>query len=370
MKKIFFIELIVLLFAGYTASAQAHPGVSDADIVRAMRGGRFQLQTNKMLLEPNDGAALSLKLSVYQTVNDQTLELEGVPYDIDLPDGSDPNIPAPYKEGIWKIVQGGGTLTRVDATHYSYVSPAIAPAGKLMLISVELNPTSDHWPKLTLLQTLYFVDDQTAIVVNLPEAGFNNQKYVAQAGSGLKMPSTQGMDPRVAAHIDPALKAKMDQAQAAVTATQQAKGINVAAITSNAMAYYDAKNDLTAVKFTGFSLQMENGKDVRPATGTAAINKSILFDFSFKGKGVGTHALSDKNSGVGFLIIGGKGCGCGNNRNGEKDEAPCNGYVNITSADDKVVKGYIWAAMYSAVNKRIVKGFVHGKFTANIANMQ
>ncbi len=372
MKKVL-VNLQIVLLLAITLPAFAQPLRTPAeavkDIARALKGGRVSLESNKSLMEPNDGAALSVKLTIYPQFNEQTGENEGVPYYMDLPDGSDPNSPAQYKEGNWKIVQGGGALTRIDETHYTYMSPATAPPDNIMVISVDLNPTGPNWPKLVLLKTLYFVNDQTAIVVNLPEVGFNNQKYVTQTGGGVKIPSMEGLDTRVASHIDPALQAKMDAAKAAMEAAQRANGIDLTALTSNAMAYYDPKNDLTAIKFTQLSLQMENGRDVR-SSATANPN-TILCEFSYKGKGTGQHALSDKISGVGFLIVGTlKGCGCGNNRNGQEDQAPCNGYVNIKSMDDKVMKGELWAEVYSVVDKRIVRGFIHGRFTANIAKFQ
>jgi len=366
MKKILICLQIIplLLLAASGFSQHIYTPAEERDMAKALRAGRITVESDKLLLEPNEAAALSLKLIIYPTVNQETEELQGTPTTVDLPDGTDPNVPAPYHEGKWKILQGGGTLTRIEPNNYSYTAPATAPPDKTMVISIELTPTSSTWPKMTLLQTLYFVDDQTAIVVSLPEAGFNSEKFVSQVSGGVKVPTMQGMDPRVASHISPDLQAKMAQAQAAMAQAQQSSGINLSAITSNSMMYYDAPNDLTAIKLTQLSLQMVSG---RPAPKGRPGGYSC--EISYKGTGLGRHPMSDKVSGTTLHTypIPVKGCACGNNRNGEKDEAPCNGYVNIKSIENGVAKGEFAARVYNAVGKRIVKGFIHGKFTANIA---
>ncbi len=356
-----------MLLTATTCFAQKPLKPSDADIAAALRGGRVSLETSKMLLEPKDFATLSLMLTIYPTVNGETLETEGTSHQFALPSGGDDNFAAPYKEGKWKIIKGGGSLARINATQYNYTAPATAPADNTMVISVDLEPTSTYWPKLVLLQTLYFVNNQTALVVNLPAVGFNNEKYISEANSGLKVPTAQNVDPNILAHMDAATKAKMEQAQAAVANMQQTNGINVAAITSNAIAYYDSVNNLTAIKLKGFSRQMVNGQDVRKTSSPV----NAIFEVSYIGKGLGKHPLSDKPSGVGFIILPNQGCGCGNNRNDQADKAPCNGFVNITSMDKKTMKGEIWANVYNLdANNKLVQGRIHGKFTANITNAQ
>jgi len=370
MKKILIcLQIVSLLLLTTSGFAQhIYTPAEERDITRALRAGRITIESDKLLLEPNEAAALGLKLTIYPTVNQETEELQGTPTTVDLPDGTDPNVPTPYREGKWKILQGGGTLTQIEPNNYSYTAPATAPPDKTMVISVELIPTSSHWPKMILLQTLYFIDDQTAIVVILPEVGFNSQKFVSQADGGVKVPTMQGMDPRVASHISPDLQAKMAQAQAAMAQAQQSSGINLSAITSNSMMYYDVPNDLTAIKFTKLSLQMENGRDIRSSAKAKAAG-AYACEISYKGTGLGRHQMNDKASGTAFhsLLPPIKACGCGNNRNGEQDEAPCNGYVNIQSIENGVAKGEFAARVYNAVGKRIVRGFIHGKFTANIA---
>jgi hypothetical protein len=136
------------------------------------------------------------------------------------------------------------------------------------------------------------------------------------------------------------------------------------------MAYYDANNDLTAVKLKGLKLQMENGRV--PQHGTNDI-QDVLFEFSFKGKGIGTHKLSDKASGVGFIKNLVQGCGCGSNGSakGDKSNAPCDGHVVIKSIDNNIMQGYIFTRVYTLdlVHNKLAGGFLHGKFSVNIANL-
>ena len=372
MNKIFFCLLTVSFFLmNYNAVSQPNKKPSNEDLVRALKGGRISIEADKLLLEPTEAASLNVKITVYPVQSGEPGDLPGQPSTYPLPDGSDPNVPAPYKPGTWKIVQGGGTLTPISVMSYSYTAPASAPKDKVMVISVDLLPNNKEWPKLVLLQTLYFADDNTAIVVNLPEAGFNNQKYTNQAKAGMVVPTMQGMDPRVAASLDPATKAKLAAAQAAVDAAQKEKGINLTAISSNAMAYYDAANDLTAVKLKGFTLQMENGRV--PKNSSANEIKNILFEFSFKGKGIGNHTLNDKVAGAGFIVLPSAGCGCGNNGSGsgQKSDAFCDGYVVIKSIENNVMQGYIFTRVYTLdiQQRRLAGGFLHGRFTASIANL-
>ncbi len=366
MKKIL-VCITVITLAIISLRTAAQPKPSADDIAKALKGGRLFFHTSKALLEADEQAVLNIKLTIPRTATAETQLTEGSPYFIDLPDGSDPNIPAAYKATNWKIIQGGGKISGIESNSCVYSAPSKAPQDKIMVISVDLEPTSSALPKVVLLQTLYFVEDETAIVVNLPEVGFRNQKYVTTTGGGMNMPGVTGLDSRAAGHVDAATMAKLAQAQAAVANAQQSSGINLSAITSNAMAYYDEKTGVTAIKFKQLSMQMQDGKDMR---GTAVSKgETIMTEISFKGKGLGIHKLDDKDAGLGMLVLmSKKGCGCGNNKNGETDEAPCNGYINIKSSDGKVIRGDFAAEVYSAVDNRMVHGIIYGKFTVNIAN--
>ncbi|MEP6674453.1 MAG: hypothetical protein ABJA78_04840 [Ferruginibacter sp.] len=359
MKRIILFWAIIFSLPSYLSAQPPKP--SHEDQARALKGGRVSIVSDKLLLEPNESATLNLKLSVYAHYNAATDEMEGEPTEVDLPDGTDPNFVAPYKDFVWKIVQGGGTLTKVNNSRYLYRGPATKPKDGVMLISADLTPTSKSWPQLTLLQTLYFVDDTNEVAINLPEGGFNAEKYVSFS-NGIKMPTMEGMDPRVAAKMSPDLKAKMAQTQAALAAS----GIDLAAVSGNSMAFYDAPNNLTVLKIDNFALQMAKGKDMRKP-GQKGGGVLTVFNFSFKGKGLGDHYLNDNATGAGFALGPAKGCGCGNNQNGKGGtEAPCNGKVSIISMDNNIMKGEIWANVYNTDGRKLVKGTLHGKFSAKI----
>jgi hypothetical protein len=365
MKKIFIcIAIIVFVITSYPAAAQLKP--SSEDIGKALKGGRLFFRTSKALLAADEQAVLNIKLMITRT---GTEEAPLPPYYIDLPDGSDVNLPATYKAGNWKIVQGGGAISSIESNQCVYTSPKKEPKDKIMIISVDLNPTSKALPKVVLLQTLYFVDNPTAIFINLPEAGFNNQEYVNSTSGGAKVPTMDNMDPRVAAKMDAGMKAKMAMAADAMKNAQLNTGIDLGAISSNAMAYYDGMTDITAIKFTRLNMQMQNGKDVRNTP--VATSERMICEISFKGQGLGRHTLADKESGVAmFVLASTKACGCGNNRNKEKEEAPCEGYVNIRTRTDKVMTGDFAANVYTSDGTRIFLGSIYGKFTVNIANLQ
>jgi hypothetical protein len=240
-----------------------------------------------------------------------------------------------------------------------------------MVISVDMIPTSTALPKVILLKTIYFVEDETAIIVNIPAGGFNNTKYVTTTAGGMKVPTMAGVDPRAKALIDPGTRAKMEQAQQAVAAAQGNTGINLTAITSNSTAYFDGTNDQTLLKFSKLTIQMDGGKDRRPIVngvrvtpvGTVLTNAS----FTFKGHGVGMYELEEKNEGGGLMDGPTKGCGCGN---WQPKEAPCKGYVHVKSVENGIMKGDFSALAYTWDGSRLTQGYISGKFIANVANMQ
>ncbi|MEO5942681.1 MAG: hypothetical protein ABIP30_00545 [Ferruginibacter sp.] len=368
MKKYFYFTIFFLCFIQYNSFAQHSAGKDD--IARAMRAGRVSIHTSKAMLEANESAVLDIKLLVTPVVNEQTLQTEGTAYPVDLPDGSDPNIPAAYHSSNWKIVQGGGSISSIEGNTCVYTAPGAAPRDKIMVISVDLNPTSTALPKIVLLQTIYFVNDETAIVINLPQGGFLNSKYITTTSGGMKVPTMQGIDPRVAGHISPALQAQMAQVQQAVNAAQANTGINLSSTTSNAMAYFDGKTGQTVVKLTKLTLQMDNGKDKRKTVNGKPAEPAGSYltycEISFTGHGVGTYTINDKPSGLGMMDGPTKGCGCGQSQK----EAHCEGHINIKSIENGVMKGDFNSLVYTSDGKTLFQGTIYGKFTANIANLQ
>jgi hypothetical protein len=364
MKKYQFVLTLLATFFCGSIFAQPHGTMTKKQLEEALtsKGARVSLESDKELLEPNEAAALNIMLVVPPTVDAQTGETSGDAYSIPLPTGSDPNLPAVYRAKNWKILEGGGHLVRIDDNSYSYTGPSTRPANGVMTISVELFPVVNTLPKVILLKTLYFADNETAIVVNIPGGGINSRKYINKMDGGMKVPTMQSMDPRVAGHISADLQAKMAAAQQQVAAAQQSSGIDLSAITSNAMAIYDEKNDFTTVKFTSLSLEMYNGKPYKQESGT------VMYTFMFAGKGVGNHPLvKNEKSGMSMIISPVKVCFCGSNAPSADDKVLCNGSVTIQSIDKNYMIGYITSTLYTAVGKTIYPGFIHGKFKVRIA---
>ncbi|MGC4101709.1 hypothetical protein [Ferruginibacter sp.] len=364
-------RVFLLLAAGlFTQTVFAQPHGSNAkkqlEEALTLKGGRVSLESDKELLEPNESAALNIMLIVPPTINEQSGEANGDAYTINLPTGSDPNLPAIYKTKNWKIVEGGGSLVRIDDNSYTYKGPATRPANGVMTISVELYPVGNTLPKVILLKTLYFADNETAIVVNMPAAGINSRKYINKMNTGMKLPATatQGMAPRAASRMPADIQAKLAAAQQQVNAAQQNTGLNLSAITSNAMELYDVKDNFTTVKFTALSMEMYNGKPYKQEAG------NVMYTFQFSGKGVGNHPLlKNEKSGMSIIIAPTKVCFCGSNAPSADDKVLCDGSVTILSMDDNYMTGYITSKIYTAVGKTIYQGFIHGKFKVRVTSM-
>jgi hypothetical protein len=367
MKKYHFVLTLFAALFCQTIFAQPHGTMTKKQLEEALtsKGARVSVDADKELLEPNEAAALNIMLIVPPTVNEQTGEPTGDAYSIPLPTGSDPNLPAVYKTKNWKILEGGGHLVRIDDNSYSYTGPSARPANGVMTISVELYPVGNTLPKVILLKTLYFADNETAIVVNITGGGVNSRKYINKMDGGMKVPTIQSMDPRVAGHLSPDVQAKMLAAQQQVAAAQQSSGVNLSSITSNAMALYDSTNDITTAKFTSLALEMYNGKPYRQEAG------SVLYTFIFQGKGAGSHPLlKNEKSGMSIIISPVKVCFCGSNAPSEHDKVLCNGSVVIKSVDENYMTGYISSTIYTVVGKTIYPGFIHGKFKVRVSNTQ
>lgn len=361
MKQYKILLAIFILFSLKNANADTPFTPDQLQDAIASRGGRTSLESNKDLIEPNEVASLNIMLRIPPTVNQQTEEVNNDAYEVNMSLGNDPNLPSPYKATNWKIVQGGGTLVGLDDYTYSYTAPATAPPENIILISVDLIPNSKKLPKVVLLKTIYFSDNETAIVVNLPQGGMNNEKYINKMDAGVTVPTMQGLDPRVTAKISPELQAKMALAQEALKNANQTSGLNLSAATSNAMAIYDTATHNTIVKFSKLTLQMEDGK--RKSSATLA-----NLSFIFKGKDVGKYPFHKDNETGAGILIGAKGCGCGTNAPARSDKAVCNGYVKILSVDDQFIIGEINTTAYTTDGSALVKGRITGKFKARRTN--
>ena len=323
--------------------------------------GEYKLGAEKPLLEPNEFTYIHVKIDLLVLSQYKHIPLEpGAPTEQNLlPEYEDE---FPWKIENWKILEGGGTLRPDSSMVQRYQAPAHAPPNNLITVSVDLNPKRKDYPKIILLQTLYFNESENAFYLDFPEIGAVGSKYISKTDAGVKVPTMAGVDPRVAARMSPEVRAQMAAANAQMAAAQAQSGINLSAVTSNAMALYDEQNNFTAVKFTKLVLQYNNRRIAAPSKGNAFLS------FDFKGKGVGTYDLNDSTTGLGFMlnIVPPSGVGCGKSNGGA--EMPCDGTIEITSVDDKTIKGKITSHVYTLIGKEIYSGYFYGKFTVNRAN--
>lgn len=359
MKKIL-ITMIMLALSCVLATAQRPDAATRErmDTAFARHAFMMTLSTEKTLLEPAEATSIVVGVMLNPVLNSDG-EITTLPEFVPLQPGPD----SPYKITNWRVIEGGGDIITVDDGAVSYTAPRTAPAGRSMTVSVDLVPQMSGYAKVVLLQKLYFVQDDNAIYVNLPEIGLNAAKYVSNTDGGAKVPTMQGVDPRAAAQMSPELRAKMAQAQAAIAASQGSSGINLAAVSSNAMSLYDRENDQTAVKFTSLNIQMADGGPISKP------DMAAYFMFNYKSQGVGTHKLTDDGTGAGFYITAQRnGVGCGTNfKSNTSMPLPCTGYVTITSVDDKFVRGTVRTTVWTSVGQSIFRGYLYGKFKLNRA---
>jgi hypothetical protein len=218
--------------------------------------------------------------------------------------------------------------------------------------------------KVILLLTLYVVHNETAIVVHIPEAGFNDAKYITNAGGGVNMPA---IDSRIPAAKAAQLQAQMAAAQQAMAQAQQQSGININAVTSNAKVFYKKKENLTAIEFTKLGMQMDS------ATVNLNPEASAVFSILFEGKATkGTHPVNLSPSGIAFSTLTGRACTCGRD---DKDDPngkvlPCAGLLTISNVTDKEISGFIQTRVYYTASNDHIIGWITGKFSALIVNQE
>ncbi len=352
MKKAAILFLLTV-FLAQIVSAQKNRQQAIDEII-AQKGANLFINIDKNLLEPQENVRLSIGILVY---NDTTIPGDETP-DLQFPDEEilppENNL---YKAVNWKILQGGGNLVGIDATTQTYSAPAKLPADKIAVISVDLQPLLPNLPKVILLQTIYFAENETAFVLNMPAAGIVNQKYVSKLDGGAKLPV---VSPQAAKNLPPNIRQQLEEAQKKME--QQSMDMNLTAMTSNAFAYFDKEKGFTAIRFSELGLQRTNGKT------SQAVGKDATLTFNFKGKGAGSYDLGEDQTGLGFFRVNAqKGYGCGDTQS-ETEKYPCKGKIVITEVDAKFVKGTVRATVFTSVGKKIFSGSIYGKFKVNRAN--
>ncbi|MER0441487.1 hypothetical protein [Emticicia sp. W12TSBA100-4] len=310
------------------------------DEVVASKAFKLNLVSDKGLLEASESCMLSIEVTVPPKANpdDDTPELFRKSQTIKLPNGEE----KPYKVTNWRIVEGGGNII-TDINSATYTAPKSAPNGKKMIVSVELLPQSTNLPKVTLLKTIYFSENETFFTLHIPDLGIINAKFVTKIDGGIGK------------------TANLNLPQAAIDAAKQ-KGYNINGLTANAMHIYDSNQNLSVLRFTGLALE---AIDTDGDGSKNIANGNNILAIAYKGVGAGTFNLEAENSGVNMVVGTQLGVGCGDTN----EDKFCTGSVIITHEDAKYIEGKINTIVYAGdYNGQIARGRLSGKFKAMRAN--
>ena len=348
--------LLLLLYAcGQISFAQKNYKQA-VDQVIAQKGANLFINIDKNLLEPNETARLSIGILVYSEDSipgDETPKLE-LPDEEILPPNSEV-----YTATDWKILQGGGNLVGVDETTQNYTAPAKIPAEKTAVISVDLIPKVRNLPKVVLLQTIYFSENETAFVLNMPQMGIVNRKYVSKLDGGAKVPT---VNPQVAKNLPPDVQKQLEDAKKQMET--KSLEMDLAALSSSGVAIYDAAQGFTAIRVSKLYQTIQNGKSVSNG------GIEAMLAFNFNGKNAGSFDIGEDKTGLGFTIPAMQlSFGCGDTQS-DTEKYPCKGKVVITEVDPKFVKGTVRVAVFCSppLTKKIFLGNFYGKFKVNRAN--
>lgn len=345
MKK-FILLLLVSIFVDEHIYAQTPEGWTKADWTEAIarKGAKLILNSDKGLLEASEACNLNVQviyLSDVDASNDTPSLLKEVSYQ-NLPFGE----ASPYKTTNWRILEGGGNIITEHNTA-TYTAPKAAPKDKKMIISVDLEPLSPNLPKIQLLKTLYFSENETVFTLHIPATGIINAKFTNNFNGGIDNISKENV------------------LQAAYSAAKS-KGYDLNALTSNAMAIYNSEKQITIVQFPSLSLQAMDGAKKN-------FNNMAILAFAYKGKGTGSFSwtgegISDEVGITMALPLSQKGCGCSRDAFNNDERYSCTGSVLITKDDGKVIEGQFNTVIFSDDGKDIVRGRLQAKFKAMKAN--
>lgn len=306
------------------------------DEVIASKAFKLSLVSDKGLLEATESCQLSIDLFILPKANpdDETPELRRKGRTIKLPSGET----SPYRVTNWRIVEGGGRIAS-DGQTATYSAPAAAPANKKMIISVDLTPIEPNLPKVQLLKTIYFSQNETFFTLHIPDMGIINAKFVTKLTS-------------IDSKILP---------QQAINAIKQ-KGYSINGLTASAMYIYDPNQNLSVLRFSNLALEAIDTEDDGSKN---IVNGNYLLAIAYRGLGAGSFDLSAENSGVNMVVGLQLGVGCGDT----KEDMICDGGVKITHEDSTYVEGYVNTIVYAGdANGQKARGRLNGKFRAMKAN--
>ncbi len=345
MKKLLILLSLTLISVQF---ASAQKDKIDLGKAIAEKAADLFLEADKTLLEPNETARLSIVAVLRNDPNDENPN--GKPYsETILPPNN-----SIYKATNWRIVQGGGNLIGIDETTQNYTAPTKLPADKTAVISVDLIPQRPNLPKITLLQRIYFSENETAFVLNMPAIGIINSKYISKLDKGATTPKIVDIPKNIPADV----RAKLESAQK----EYKSNPIDLNAISSNSVAYYDKEQGFTAIRFSELGAAMQDGKINK------TVGKDAILAFNFNGKEKGAYQIGEEKTGLGFFVTQAQtGFGCGDTQS-DTEKYPCRGTVTITEVTPNFMTGTVHAVVYTSVEDKIFRGTFYGKFKVKRAN--
>ena len=372
MKR--FTRIFTALLLTTTAAHAQHYDPAAFDVqhnIHTADGGMLTLVADKYLMELGETNLLTVRIN-WVNPGDET----GVPQQYDYR-FNDPSR-APWKITKWEILEGGGVLTVGPGKYYaSYSAPAVMPPGKHATISVTLDAADPTKPKVQLLQTIYFADNDNVFYYNCPAYGIMQEKYVVKNNnSGLVSPSSTNTQQAMNAG-SAAQKAQLEALQARLASVNQqaaqagaAKNMDIALLTSNAKALYTKDKDFTAIEFKGTEVAMVNGMPSNK-------KRAYLISISFPGQKPGSYKIKSKDIiAVSIVMVSDRNaCTCAFDPSKDpKDNPPCSGgTIVITKYDTQIggyVEGYFTANLMGAVADHAIFGDLSGKFKVKLAKSQ
>jgi hypothetical protein len=372
MKRFLPVFIALLLTASFSAYAQHYnPEALDREHqVQTGNAAMLTLVAEKYVMELDELNTATVRIN-WVNPGDETNVPQQYDYHFDNP------AQAPWKITKWEILEGGGEITEGPGQYYaSYKSPAVMPSGKHATISVTMEPVDPSKPKVQLLQTIYFVDNDNVFYLNFPAYGINQEKYVIKnSNSGLVAASSTNSQQAMQYGSD-AQKAKLAALQAQLAATNQmarnamaAQNVDADLITSNAKAMYTKDKDFTAVELKGDDVTMVNGVAVTK-------KRSYMISISFPGQKTGSYIIKSKDIIAVSVALPGdrEACTCAYDPSRDQSHAPpCRGgTITITKYDTHVggyVEGYVNANVMGS-NGQVVFGDISGKFKVKLAKTE
>lgn len=369
MKKI---ATLICLFIYVAASAQHYNNVP-FDLKQkkyTLDAGMLSLVAEKSLLELKEQTMLTVRIN---WINSEADAESAVPqqYDYRFEDPSK----APWKITQWKILDGGGELNVGSDNYYAvYHAPATMPKEKSATIAVTLMPQDLTKPKVQLLQTIYFVDNDNVFYFDCPYLGIHQEKYVINNNGGINMSVPDVPNNKQYKNVGEAVDAKQKAALQKLRAKQaQAnmakKGFDLSAITSNAKAIYAPEPNVTTVEINGDKVDMVQGQ---PSNN----KRMFLIVLSIPGKKEGKYTIRSKKEISATITLPGsyQACSCNEDPDDPDHKPPTcmGGNIYITKYDGTTVEGTVSAQLEAQdgnVNPPVTfYSTLSGKFKVKVAN--